>query len=151
MLEIRKATTADVNSIASLFDQYRQFYEQAPDIALATKFIAERIKRQESTILVAKTNNEIIGFCQMYPTFCSVEASPIMVLYDLYVDPSARKAGAGRALMQAAFEYAKDNGFTRLYLSTAKTNSAAQTLYESLGWVRDEQFYYYSLNSSVNS
>jgi ribosomal protein S18 acetylase RimI-like enzyme len=30
-------------------------------------------------------------------------------------------------------------------LSTARTNSAAQRLYESLGWVRDEEFYEYSL------
>lgn len=31
----------------------------------------------------------------------------------------------------------------RLTLSTATTNRAAQALYESLGWKRDEQFFHY--------
>ena len=46
--------------------------------------------------------------------------------------------------MLAAHEYAANNGMTRLDLTTAKNNRAAQTLYESLGWVRDELFYPYS-------
>lgn len=144
----RLAMLEDVGQLANLFDQYRQFYEQAPDIALATKFIGERMKNQESVILVAENAGELIGFCQMYPTFCSVEAAPIVVLYDLFVSQAARKTGAGRALMLAAQDYAKQNGFVRLDLSTAKTNVNAQALYESLGWQRDEVFYHYSLTAN---
>ena len=142
---IRIASLKDVEQVAHLFDQYRQFYEQAPDIALATQFIGDRIKNQQSVILVAENAGELVGFCQMYPTFCSVEAAPIVVLYDLFVAQTARKTGAGRALMLAAQDYAKQNGFARLDLSTAKTNHAAQALYESLGWVRDEVYFAYSL------
>ena len=85
-----------------------------------------------------------MGFCQLYPSFCSVIAQPIYTLYDLFVAPEARKSGAGRALMQAAHEHAKQHGFARLDLSTAGTNHKAQALYESLGWVRDEVFLYYN-------
>ncbi len=46
--------------------------------------------------------------------------------------------------MLAAHEFAASNGFKRLDLTTAKTNTSAQALYESLGWVRDEVFYSYS-------
>ena len=46
--------------------------------------------------------------------------------------------------MLAAHEYAANNGFARWDLTTAKTNHAAQALYESLGWVRDEVFYAYN-------
>ena len=91
---------------------------------------------------------KIIGICQMYPTFCSIEAAPIVVLYDLFVSQATRKAGAGRSLMLATQDYAKQNGFAHLLLSTAKTNHAAQALYESLGWVRNELYFSYSL--SVN-
>ena len=66
------------------------------------------------------------------------------MLYDLFVDASSRKVGAGKLLMLAAHEYAKANDFLRLDLTTAKTNLAAQALYESLGWVRDEVFYTYN-------
>ena len=147
---IRRATIEDLGQLAQLFDAYRQFYEQAPDIALAKTFIADCINKQGSVIFVAAKNEtngvekQLIGFCQIYPSFCSVMAAKIGVLYDLFVDTNARKTGTGKSLMLAAHEYAKNNGFARLDLSTAKTNFAAQSLYESLGWVRDEIYYTYS-------
>ena len=145
ILNTRFATTNDLAQLAQLFDTYRQFYAQAPDIALASTFIAERISKQQSVILVAENESQqLIGFCQIYPSFCSVAAAKIGVLYDLFVDASTRNSGAGRALMLAAHEYAAKNGMARLDLSTAKDNLKAQALYESLGWVRDEVFYVYN-------
>ena len=142
---ICSATIQDLEPVAQLFDAYRQFYEQAPDIELAKAFIADRLNNQDSTILLAiNSAQKIIGFCQLYPTFCSVIAAPLCVLYDLFVDSNVRKTGAGKSLMLAAHEYAAKNGFKRLDLTTAKTNTSAQALYESLGWVRDEVFYSYS-------
>jgi ribosomal protein S18 acetylase RimI-like enzyme len=145
MLTIRLANINDINQLAALFDLYRQFYEQTPDIALAKSFITERLNNQDSKIFVAENSEgKLIGFCQIYPSFCSVAATKIGVLYDLFVDASARKTGAGRVLMLAAHKYAAENGMARLDLSTAKNNLAAQALYESLGWVRDDIFYVYN-------
>ncbi len=144
MSNIRAANISDLEPLALLFDQYRQFYEQTPDITLAKNFIAERLNKQDSVILVAENaTQKLIGFCQIYPSFCSVAAAKIGVLYDLFVDSSARKTGAGRALMLAAHEHATNNGFARLDLTTAKNNVKAQALYETLGWVRDGVFYAY--------
>lgn len=141
----RKASIDDLEPLAMLFDSYRQFYAQAPDVALARAFIVARLNNKDSVIFVAENNEaKLIGFCQIYPSFCSVAAAKIGVLYDLFVDSSARKTGAGRALMLAAHEYAANNGMTRLDLSTAKNNHTAQTLYKSLGWVRDDIFYVYN-------
>src|SRR6187551_3135459 len=142
---VRLAGLPDLPQVAALFDAYRQFYEQAADAALALQFIGDRMRNRESVILVAQgagTEGALVGFCQLYPGFCSVIAQPIYTLYDLYVAPEARKTGAGRALMQAAHAHA--NGFARLDLTTAKTNHAAQALYESLGWVRDDVFLAYN-------
>jgi ribosomal protein S18 acetylase RimI-like enzyme len=128
-----------------LFDLYRKFYEQAPDLALAKNFITARLINKDSVIFVAENGeNKLVGFCQIYPSFCSVAAAKIGVLYDLFVDNSTRKTGAGRALMLAAQEYAANNGMARLDLTTAKNNVNAQALYESLGWLRDEVFYAYN-------
>jgi ribosomal protein S18 acetylase RimI-like enzyme len=144
-ISIREAQPSDLAAIAELFDQYRQFYEQAPDLALAQSFITARFNRQESVILVAHSDaSGPIGFCQLYPTFCSVEAQPIYALYDLFVLPTARKSGAGRMLLQAAEATAKGAGKVRMDLTTARTNRAAQSLYESQGWVRDDVFFAYS-------
>ena len=134
MLTIRHATIDDLNELAHLFDSYRQFYVQTSNLELAKSFISARIINQESVIFIAENEtNQLIGFCQIYPSFCSVAAAKIGVLYDLFVTSSARKTGAGCALMLAAHEYAADNGMARLDLSTAKDNFKAQALYESLG------------------
>jgi len=61
------------------------------------------------------------------------------------VSRDSRGAGVGRALLIAAAEYAATTDAVRLELATAKTNHAAQALYRSLGWVRDDLFDRYSL------
>lgn len=141
----RQATLADIPAVAELFDLYRQFYEQRPDLSRAQRFISDRMTRRESVILVAESEQAgLLGFCQLYPTFCSVEAQPIYALYDLFVLPTARKAGAGRLLLQAAQAQAAAEGKARMDLTTARTNLPAQSLYESVGWVRDDVFLAYN-------
>lgn len=144
-LHTRLATLADLDAIAPLFDAYRQFYEQPADLALARRFIHDRLQNNESVILLAADAAQtVVGFCQLYPTFCSVEARPIYALYDLFVSPEARRSGAGRLLLQAAEALARERGKARMDLTTARTNRPAQAAYESLGWVRDDVFYAYS-------
>lgn len=131
--------------LAPLFDAYRQFYEQKADLALAAKFIGQRLRNHESILLLAEDEQQnALGFCQLYPTFCSVTTAPIHVLYDLFVTPTARQSGVGKALLLAAEQQARQAGSARMDLTTAKTNLAAQSLYGSLGWVRDAVFHTYN-------
>jgi len=140
------ATAADADRVAPLFDAYRQFYGLPSDLRLCRRYLAERIGRDESVVLLAgEADGTALGFVQMYPGFSSLAAARIYVLYDLFVDPAARRRGVGRRLMQAAAEEARRRGAVSLVLSTAKTNHPAQRLYESLGWVREEEFYEYNL------
>jgi ribosomal protein S18 acetylase RimI-like enzyme len=144
-IQIRKFQQQDLPQVAQLFDAYRQFYEESADLNLATEFISERIRKNESIILVAENGSgSLVGFTQLYPTFCSVIAKPIYVLYDLFVAPEARTTGAGKQLLDAAVTLAKENGYGRLDLTTAKTNLKAQSVYEANGWKRDEEFYSYN-------
>jgi ribosomal protein S18 acetylase RimI-like enzyme len=146
---IRQATTADLDMVAPLYDAYRQFYTQPPDLAAARAFIGDRIRRGESTVFLALEDDgsKALGFTQLYPAFCSVAAKPYYVLYDLYVASGARRRGVARRLMERAREFAAETGAFRLELQTARTNHPAQTLYESLGWVRDEQYFVYTLKT----
>lgn len=141
----REARNTDIPAIAELFDLYRQFYEQPADLSLARQFITDRLTHGESVILVAEADTAgLLGFCQLYPTFCSVEAKPIYSLYDLFVLPAARKAGVGRQLLLAAEAKAAKDGKARMDLTTARSNKTAQSLYEALGWIRDDIFFAYS-------
>jgi len=144
-LTLRHAALDDLDELAPLFDAYRRFYEQPGDVARASAFLHERLERGESTILVAEDGGQLLGFCQLYPTWCSVAAARVFILSDLFVDPDARRAGAGRALMRAARDFGRRAGAARLDLQTAHTNTKAQALYESEGWVQDKVYRTYSL------
>lgn len=145
-MNIVKAKREHIAEVARLFDLYRQFYECPADLELATRFIAERVERQESDIFVAVEGDKAGGFVQLYSSFCSVEAVKIYILYDLYVDADCRKIGVGESLMNRATEWARENGAARLDLSTAHSNLAGQHLYEKLGYKKvDEDFFSYSL------
>jgi ribosomal protein S18 acetylase RimI-like enzyme len=147
LTSIRKIEDRDLGQVAQLFDEYRQFYEQPSDRVRAEQYIRARTENNESVILVAENaNGNLDGFCQLYPTFCSVQAEPIYVLYDLFVAPAARRRGVAKELLDGARRQARADGKARLDLSTAKSNLKAQALYESLGWRRDNEFYTYSLD-----
>lgn len=144
---IRAFEPRDLRETTRLFDLYRQFYEQGADLALAERFIRARTETAESIVLVAdRGDGSLAGFCQLYPSFCSVAAAPIYVLYDLFVDVPARRHGIAQALLEAAHERARADGKVRMDLTTAKSNLKAQALYESMGWRRDDVFFTYTLD-----
>ena len=144
--QIRQATILDLDTLAPLFDGYRQFYGRPADQARAHDFLAERFRHHESLILLARDEDgEGLGFTQLYPLFSSVRTVRTWLLNDLFVVPAARRQGVAAGLLTAAAEHARALGAASLSLSTALDNAPAQALYESLGWQRDRQFCEYGL------
>lgn len=142
-ITIRQATLSDLDALAPLFDSYRQFYECASDVQAARDFLSARFKHDESVLFIALEGNTPVGFTQLYPSFSSVSLARIFVLNDLFVHARARKKGVAKRLMSAAVEFARAAGAVRVSLSTATTNAAAQALYQTAGWKRDEIFCVY--------
>ena len=148
MVHIRESVREDLPALGKLFDEYRQFYQLPSDVGKATAYLEARLGARESVVLIAADEaGQLLGFTQLYPTWCSLLAGPVYVLYDLYVAPQARRRGVGRALLKAAAQRGQRDGKLRMTLSTAKTNADAQSVYESLGWQRDNEFYVYNLNT----
>jgi len=149
MIVIRRAGVEDVDRIAPLFDAYRQFYQQPGDLALARRFLTDRLTHQESVLFLAETAGtsapEVCGFTQLYPLFSSVSGQPIWILSDLFVARALRRGGVGRRLMEAAHEFAREQASGAVELDTAHTNTTAQALYESLGYRQDLEFRHYIL------
>jgi GNAT superfamily N-acetyltransferase len=143
---IRQATINDLDVLVPLFDSYRQFYEQPSDMARARVFLGERFAHHESVILLAcNAQGHGLGFTQLYPMFSSVRTVRTYLLNDLFVTTNARRQGVAQALMKAAADHARALGAASLTLATARENTVAQSLYESLGWQRDTAFCEYHL------
>lgn len=144
--QIVRAEHHHLNVLAPLFDAYRVFYKRPSDVIAAFDFLHDRISNLESVIFLALApDGEGLGFVQLYPSFSSVRLCRLWILYDLFVAPEARRLGVGRALMEHAHRFATNTGAGMVELSTAKDNYQAQALYESLGYVRETEFYSYEL------
>ena len=143
-IKIIKAEQKNIKEVGILFDLYRQFYKYESNLIESTNYIKERINNNESTIFIAISDaDEAIGFVQLYETFGSLDLGKIIILYDLYVKEDHRKNNIGRQLMIKSHEYAKNINAKRIQLSTAIDNYIGQSLYESLGYVKDDDFYTY--------
>jgi len=142
---VRQATIYDLDQLVPLFDSYRQFYGRESDRRAAREFLLARFHNKESTVFIAHENEKAIGFTQLYPSFLSISLARVYILNDLFVHEQARRRGVASALMSAAVQFATASGADRLALSTAITNAAAQALYHSAGWKRDDQFLVYDL------
>ena len=143
--KIIDAEKKHIKKVGELFDLYRQFYKYKSNVHESTNYISERISNNESIIFLALTQkNNPTGFVQLYETFGSLHLGKIIILYDLYVAKECRKYGIGERLMKKSQEYAESIGAKSIELSTAKDNSTAQSLYEKIGYIRDNEFYSYS-------
>jgi len=65
------------------------------------------------------------------------------ILNDLYVAPDFRRRGIAAALLERAIDLAKTTDAKGLTLMTGVDNTAAQRLYEQMGFVRNERFVEY--------
>jgi ribosomal protein S18 acetylase RimI-like enzyme len=141
-MEIKRITTSDYQLVSSLFNSYRIFYKQAPDMALAESFIKTRLQNNESVIFVALADLDgalvPAGFTQLYPVLSSVSATKNWLLNDLYVDANFRKQGIGEALIKTAMDFSRAEGATYVKLETATDNYTAQSLYEAIGFIKKE-------------
>jgi len=142
---IEKVGPERLDNLVPLFDAYRVFYEQPSDPTAARNYLQKRLTNQDSVMFLARHEDQALGFTHLYPSFTSIRMRRLWILYDLYVIPEARRHGIGRALLEQARHFAQEYGAHRLELSTAKDNLPAQALYESLGYVRDQDFYFYEL------
>lgn len=144
---IIQASLEHIESVAPLFDAYRQFYGQPPDLDGARRFISERLAKQQSSLYLAFSvrDSTPLGFVHLYPSFSSVSMKRLWILNDLYVVPEARKQGVGEALMERARQWAVETRAKGLILETATDNLEAQRLYERLGYKKELEFFRYFL------
>lgn len=139
---VRRATAADVDVVAPLFDAYRQFYGQPSDMACARAWLSDRMRGGESVVLLAERNDRPSGFVQLYPMFSSVRTARLWILNDLFVASDARRRGVARALLDAAAQFARGDGAAGLMLETGRDNAPARALYRAAGWHEDASQWY---------
>jgi ribosomal protein S18 acetylase RimI-like enzyme len=148
-MEITRASASDLSVVLPLFDGYRQFYEQVPNLDACKEYLSERLSKLESAIFLAfeEVNGEKIGigFTQLYMTFSSVTLKKFWVLHDLYVKEDFRKKGVAKMLINKSKELALENAPIGLVIESRISNQSAQHLFDSVGFVKEGEHYFYFL------
>lgn len=145
-ITVKQATVEDVHLITPLFNAYRMFYGQHSNIVAAGDFIKERLQNNQSVIFIAMNDDKAVGFTQLYPIFSSVGLKNAWLLNDLFVTEAERGKRIATQLLEAAKQLGRDTNSGWLMLQTAAANNAAQKVYETNGWVKDNDYYVYTFS-----
>lgn len=137
---VRQAVFSDLEDLAPLFDQYREFQGKSSDVMAARAFLRERFNHGDAVMFIAEDDAASVGFAQVYPIYSSISLARVFVLNDLFVSAECRRRGVASKLLAAVEGYAWSHGAARVTLNVARDNDAGRALYEARGWGEDAQF-----------
>ncbi|GAB3458898.1 GNAT family N-acetyltransferase [Actinophytocola sediminis] len=132
---IRRATESDVDAVVALIYELAE-YERAPD---ECHIVPEQLQRAlfgPSPALfahVAELDGEVVGCALWFLNYSTWDGEHGIYLEDLYVRPTARGSGLGKALLTALADECVRQGYTRLQWWVLDWNKPAIGFYESLG------------------
>jgi ribosomal protein S18 acetylase RimI-like enzyme len=129
----RRAQLEDAPSIGALLHDFNtEFDDPTPGAAELAERISDLIRSGDTAVVLAGDGPDGLAVLRFRQAIWS--RSLECYLAELYVVPSRRGHGLGRALMEAAIELARAEGATYMDLGTSEADVAARALYESLGF-----------------
>jgi GNAT superfamily N-acetyltransferase len=131
-LTIRRIEAPDERRWRELWDGYTRFYKREPSEAI-TRHTWARIMDPASpvaAIVAVDESGEVAGMANYFPHETTSALRPVCYLQDLFVDPSRRATGVGRALIDWLVEEMKARDWSRLYWATKEDNYRARGLYD---------------------
>jgi GNAT superfamily N-acetyltransferase len=132
-VKIRLATKHDAPA-AGLMDQLAEYSHGNVDTGVEDRFRA-MLELPQHAIFVAEDNRgRVVGLLTVSQRWTLWHAGPCALIEELVVDEGARGKGVGRALMQAALDWAKAQGCSEVEASTEEDNTGAQAFYRRLGF-----------------
>jgi len=150
---IRIATPDDVPVIHSLIRELAE-YEKALEEARATPEQLHEALFGENPAAYAHiaqddTTGEPVGFSVWFLNFSTWRGVHGIYLEDLYVRPSARGGGHGKALLTELARICVERGYQRLEWSVLNWNRPAIDFYESLGARPQDEWTVYRLTDDA--
>jgi GNAT superfamily N-acetyltransferase len=137
MLRVRSAERGDADALARLCTQLG--YPAQPTDMPA------RIERLESDpsvrALVAVDNADVVGLITTHLRHTMNHAAPLAQITLLVVDEARRGGGIGRALVNAAEDWARECGCKRIVVTTALQRADAHKFYERLAYAHTGRRY----------
>ena len=146
---IRPATPADIPTILGLIRDLAE-YERAPNDVVATEEGLREVlfgKRPSAEVMLANEGTNAVGFAVFFHNFSTWLGRPGLYLEDLFVKPSHRGKGYGRALLVHLAKIAAERGCGRMEWAVLDWNEPAIKFYRTLGAAPNEEWTIFRLTS----
>jgi ribosomal protein S18 acetylase RimI-like enzyme len=141
-IKIRPATIDDFENILILNSQVMAAkYDYDEDAVIdfeftvdGKKYFHEALINPQGCFLVATSDNKLVGYVNGAPMPISYRKSKYFELQNLGVIPEDKRQGVGKKLMTAITDWAKTQGFQKIYLNCYANNTEALAFYRQLGY-----------------
>lgn len=132
---IRTATPQDVPQILALIHELAD-YEKLSHEVVATVESLERTlfgPKSYGEVLLAEADGEVAGFCLFFHNYSTFLGKPGLYIEDIFVRPTHRGAGIGKALFAQAARIANERGCGRMEWWVLDWNKPAIDFYRKMG------------------
>lgn len=132
---IRTATPADISTIFDLIKQLAVYEKLAHMVSGTEAMLHESLfgASRSCECVIARVDEQPVGFALYFTTFSTFLCKPGLYLEDLFVIPSARGGGHGKALLKHLANIAVDRKCGRFEWRVLDWNTPSIEFYKSLG------------------
>jgi GNAT superfamily N-acetyltransferase len=134
-ISIRSAVAEDLDLVIGFIRALAAYERLADAVVLDRSTLQNHLfgDKPMAEVLIGELNGAPHGFALFFHNFSTFEGKPGIYLEDLFVDPEARGAGLGKALLARLAQLAMARGCARLEWSVLDWNEPAIAFYKSLG------------------
>jgi GNAT superfamily N-acetyltransferase len=141
-LAIRFATSGDAATILGFIRELAEYEKLAHEVVADEAQLRTTLfgVRPAAEVLIAELAGTPVGFALFFQSYSTFLGKPGLYLEDLFVQPPARGAGVGGALMSALARIATQRHYGRFEWSVLDWNEPALKFYASLGALRQHEW-----------
>ncbi len=135
MITIRQAEAPDFQLVADFIRKLADYEKLAHEVRFDDATLHRHLfgPRPAAEVLIGEVDGAPAGFVLFFQTFSTFEGKPGIWLEDLFVEPHARGAGLGRALLSRLAAMVIERGGARLEWNVLDWNELGKGFYRTIG------------------
>ena len=136
-LSIRRVRPGEAGLVLDFVRELAEYEKLIHEVEATEADIADALFGHDPRLFcaLAEWNGEAVGFAVWFLNFSTFSGRHGIYLEDLYVRPSHRGKGLGKALLVYLAKECVDNGWSRLQWAVLDWNAPSIAFYKSLGAV----------------
>lgn len=148
--KIRFATKEDNNLILTFIKELADYENLLSEVVATEEILYESLfVKKQAEVIIGEYNNEPVGFALFFHNFSTFLGKSNLYLEDLYVRPSMRGLGAGKALLSALGKIAIDRDCGRLDWWCLDWNKSSIDFYKKMGAIPMDEWTVYRVENQA--